>query len=97
MTKTAINKCPICGGWVNLNSQVDVTYSLHEDDGELATEASDIINRVYAKAPIEAYCGECGEILDVIKVDSENFEFTFAKSEKERWNGVMPQNDDCYN
>jgi hypothetical protein len=80
--KTAINKCPICGGWVALKTSVDVVYTLHEDDGELVTETDDIIDRVYNKTPIEATCDDCGAILDVINVNTEKSEFTFRAEVK---------------
>ena len=82
MIKTAINKCPICGGWVALNTNVDITYMLHEEDGELVTEADDIIDRVYKNTPIEATCEDCGKILDVIGVNTEEEEFTFRAEVK---------------
>ena len=81
MVKTAINKCPICGGWVSLKTNVDITYMLHENDGELVTETDDIINRVYKNVPIEAICEDCERILDVINVDAEKQEFTFRVNE----------------
>jgi hypothetical protein len=81
MKKIAINKCPMCGGWVTLKTNVDVTYSLHEDDGELLTEATDIADKVYKNTPIEATCDDCDRILDVIRVDAEKQEFTFRAEE----------------
>ncbi len=82
MKKTAINKCPICGGWVALKTSVDITYMLHEEDGELVTETDDIIDRVYKRTPIEAICEDCGRILDVINVNTEEEEFTFRVEEE---------------
>ena len=81
MVKTAINKCPICGGWVMLKTNVDITYMLHEDDGELVTETNDIIDRAYKNTPIEAICEDCERVLDVINVDAEKQEFTFRVNE----------------
>ena len=81
MLKTAINKCPICGGWVTLKTSVDITYMLHEEDGELVTETGDVIDRVYKSTPIEAICEDCDQILDVIKTDTEKQEFTFRANE----------------
>ena len=81
MVKIAINKCPMCGGWVALKTNVDVAYSLYEDDGELLTETKEIIDRVYKSTPIEATCEDCNRILDVIKVDNEKQEFTFRAEE----------------
>ena len=77
MIKTAINKCPICGGWVTLKTSVDITYMLHEGDGELLTKTKEIIDRVYKNTPIEAICEDCGKILDVTNVNTEKEEFTF--------------------
>lgn len=75
--KTAVNKCPVCGGWVTIKSQVEVAYSLCENDGELLTEIGDIVDRVHKKAPIEATCEDCNTILDCTYIDAEKKEFTF--------------------
>lgn len=77
MTKIAINKCPVCGGWVTLDTHVDIIYMLHEDDGELITEADDIVDKVYRSTPTKAFCEDCGKVLDVINVNTEKEEFTF--------------------
>lgn len=81
MVKTAINKCPICGGWVALKTSVDITYMLHEDDGGLHMEGAGIIDQVYMNTPTEAICDDCGRVLDVINVDAEKQEFTFRVNE----------------
>ena len=77
MYKTAVNKCPLCGGPIYLRTQVDVGYSLHGSFGKLFTSKENIIQDIFRKAPFEAMCDSCNTILDCIHVDAEKKEFTF--------------------
>ena len=76
MMKIAVNKCPICGGSVKVESEVKVEYCFHNDYESLDSTDGEIIEQIYQKTPIKAYCLECGAILDVINVNTEKREFT---------------------
>ena len=77
MYKTAVNKCPVCGGSIYLTTQVYVGFSLHGKSGELYTSKENIIQDIFRKAPFEAICDSCNTILDCTHIDVEKKEFTF--------------------
>lgn len=64
MIKTAINKCPICSGVVDIQADVSVRVTCCDDDAFLSTEACDIIqqvNNIIVEHPdeYECYCNDC--------------------------------------
>lgn len=75
--KIAVNKCPLCGGWLKVESEVKVEYCFHDGYEALDSTDNEIIEQIYQKTPIKAYCLECGTILDVTYTDAKKHEFTF--------------------
>ena len=64
MIKTAINKCPICGGDINIQADVSVRITCCGSDAFLSTETNDIfwqMNNIIAEHPdeCECYCDDC--------------------------------------
>jgi len=64
MIKTAINKCPICGGVVDIQADVSVRVTCCSNDNFLSTEACDIIQQVdsiIVEHPdkYECFCNDC--------------------------------------
>ena len=80
--KTAINKCPHCGGPVKIYAKVPVSLLVFENgDIDLLTEEQDIMSRSELKTPIECECFECGEIVKLVK-KTEADEYVFAEESK---------------
>lgn len=76
MYKTAVNKCPVCGGWVKVESEVKVEYCFHDDCEALDSTDDEIIEQIHQKTPVKTCCLECGAILDVTYTDAQKREFT---------------------
>lgn len=76
MYKIAVNECPVCGGYVKVENEVEVEYCFHGNHESLDSTDNEIIEQIYQKTPIKAYCIECGAVLDVTCINAEKHEFT---------------------
>ena len=87
MKKTAINKCPICGGTVSIAAYARVWLSVDEDGSlDLCTEAKDIIKDAVSTL-------ENRDSLWVKKREDGDFDVSYGKSELELPYEVIC--DDC--
>ena len=50
--KIAINKCPLCGGWVKVESEVEVEYCFHDGYEALDSTDNEIVEQIYQKTPM---------------------------------------------
>lgn len=81
MKKTAINKCPLCGGAVDIQADVSVRITCRGDDSFLSTETEDIIqqvNNIIVEHPdeYECTCNDCERDLQAKPLGYENYEIS---------------------
>ena len=47
MRKIAVNECPVCGGWVKVESEVKVEYCFHDDCEVFDSTDDKIVEQIY--------------------------------------------------